>query len=67
MSYPAVVRTVLQHSVDQRSVFCAGCGHSEFLHSECATRLCLFSECGCQGWRKLVEHDETTKGQAATG
>jgi hypothetical protein len=62
MSYPAVVRTVFERFVDARSVFCTGCAHSEFVHGEFGTRLCLFSECGCDGWRPPREHDETTRG-----
>jgi hypothetical protein len=67
MSYPADVRTVLQRIVDSRSVFCTGCTHSEFLHGEYDTRLCLFSECGCEGWRQPGEHNETTTGDASEG
>jgi len=67
MSYPARESMVFQHIVDSRSVFCTGCGHSEFLHGEYDTRLCLYSECGCIGWRQPGEHDETTMGNASEG
>jgi len=65
MSYPAGVRTVFQHIIDSRSVFCTRCAHSEFLHGEYDTRLCLFSECGCEGWRQPGEHNDSTIGSAA--
>jgi hypothetical protein len=67
MSYPAVVRAVSQHVLDPRSFFCTECAHSAFLHSEYDTHLCLFSECGCMGWRQPGEHDETTSGDASEG
>jgi len=57
MSYPATLRTVPRH-VDPRSVFCTECAHSAFIHSDYNARLCLFSECGCSGWRAPNEdHD----------
>jgi hypothetical protein len=62
MSYPASVRTVFQHVIDSRSIFCTECAHSEFPHGENGTRPCLFSECGCKGWRPPGEHNEATTG-----
>jgi hypothetical protein len=67
MSYPAGESTMFQHIIDSRSVFCSGCGHSEFLHGEYDARLCLYSECGCIGWGQPGEHDETTIGNASEG
>jgi hypothetical protein len=67
MSYPGDVRTFFQHIVDSRSVFCAGCTHSDFLHREHDARLCLFSECECEGWRPPGEYDETTTEIASEG
>lgn len=67
MSYPVGVRTVFQRIVDPRSVFCAGCAHSEFLHGEHGRRLCLFSECGCKGWRKPGEQNESATGSPSEG
>jgi hypothetical protein len=66
MSYPAGVRSILQQGVDPRRVFCTGCAHSEFVHSDLGERLCLFSECGCEGWRRLGEH-EVQPGDTAEG
>ena len=67
MSYPASGRTILQSGVDPRRVFCTACPHSEFLHSDLGQRLCLFSECGCRGWRPAAEHGVEATGEAPQG
>lgn len=35
-------------------VACAGCGHSEFIHSEHDGHRCLYAECGCSAFRRPV-------------
>jgi hypothetical protein len=55
MSYPAIVRVPARSAVDQRSVFCPTCTHSEFVHSEREHRRCLFSECPCDGFREPID------------
>lgn len=61
MNDAVVVRIVAQPVIDSRRVFCDRCTHSEFVHSDVDARLCLFSECGCEGWRRLLEHDGTSR------
>lgn len=67
MNYSADVRSIFQHIADSRSIFCSECTHSEFLHRDEGPRLCLFSECGCAGWRDPGENDETTTDIASEG
>lgn len=50
MSFPTDLRTLPRSAVDPRTVFCARCTHSDFVHSDAAERRCLFSECACDGW-----------------
>ena len=50
--------SIFRHAVDQRRVFCAGCAHSEFIHSDDGSRRCLYSECKCSAWRGPGERDD---------
>lgn len=34
-------------SVTRLNAYCARCGHSEFIHSDQPTALCLFNSCDC--------------------
>ena len=45
MGFPADAHSIFRHAVDPRRVFCAGCEHSEFIHSDDGSRRCLYSEC----------------------
>ena len=67
MNYSADVRSIFQQTADSRSVFCSECTHSEFLHRDEGPRLCLFSECGCAGWREPGENNEPTTEIASEG
>lgn len=38
--------------------FCSWCRHSEFVHSDRETGVCLFSECQCQLFFPMVERTD---------
>ena len=51
--------TVRYVDVDASLVtFCSWCRHSEFVHSERESGLCLFSECQCPCFFPMVERAE---------
>jgi len=60
MRFPADADSIFRHAVDSRRVFCAGCAHSEFIHSDDGFRRCLYSECNCGAWRGPGERAEPT-------
>lgn len=39
--------------IDELIVFCSECEHSEFVHADRANRLCLFSDCACDGFDQV--------------
>jgi hypothetical protein len=63
MRFPADADSIFRHAVDSRRVFCAGCAHSEFIHSDDDFRRCLYSECNCGAWRGPGERAEPTTSQ----
>jgi hypothetical protein len=58
MGLSADAHSIFRHAVDPRRVFCAGCAHSEFIHSDDGSRRCLYSECKCSAWRGPGERDD---------
>jgi hypothetical protein len=44
-------------TLDRLLVFCAGCSHSEFIHSDRGARPCLYSECACASFVLTLEPD----------
>jgi hypothetical protein len=51
MGLSADAHSIFRHALDPHRVFCAGCAHSEFIHSDDGSRRCLYSECKCSAWR----------------
>src|SRR6266545_4235468 len=58
MGLSADAHSIFRRAVDPRRVFCAGCAHSEFIHSDDGSRRCLYSECKCSAWRGPGERDD---------
>jgi hypothetical protein len=62
MGLSADAHSIFRHAVETRRVFCAGCAHSEFIHSDDGSRRCLYSECKCSsmertGRTRRPDHD----------
>jgi hypothetical protein len=50
MQTPLAPHAMLLGPVDPRRVLCTMCEHTEFVHGDAETRLCLYSECDCHGF-----------------
>jgi len=53
------MQVVYRHTLEPLRIFCAECEHSEFIHGDIEARRCLYSECGCSGYKIRVEDVDT--------
>lgn len=54
MQFSLSPQPVLRRPYDPRKVFCATCEHSEFIHGDNDLRRCLYSECLCTGFMRIL-------------